>query len=132
MIQIHALAAMGAMATGAAQFVRAKGGRGHRVLGWAFVVLMMIVAISAFFIHTICQIGGFSAIHLLAIVTLVLVPRAVWAARRRRITDHRRGMIWLYALALVGAGIFTLLPGRLVYDVIAGTDMASHHCRAGD
>lgn len=128
LIQLHASAAIGATLTGALQMLRRKGGSAHRLIGLAFVLLMVVVAVSSFFIHTICQVGGFSAIHLLSVLTLITLPLAVISARRRKISRHRRGMIALYLFALLGAGLFTLLPGRLMYDVIFGTRLTSHAC----
>jgi uncharacterized membrane protein len=54
---------------------------------------------------------------LLAIFTLVMLPLAVWRARRHRVTAHKRAMILLFAGALVIAGAFTFIPGRIMYAV---------------
>ncbi|MGE0719502.1 MAG: hypothetical protein AB7P02_28935, partial [Alphaproteobacteria bacterium] len=63
-IQLHAWAAMGAFALGLVQLVAPKGTLPHRTLGWIWVVLMAVVAVSAFFIHQIRLIGPWSPIHL--------------------------------------------------------------------
>jgi uncharacterized membrane protein len=81
---------------------------------------MMIIAASSFFIHSIRMIGPFSPIHLLSILTLVAVPRSILAARRGDIAAHRRGMMLVFWLALVGAGLFTLLPNRIMGQVVFG------------
>ena len=52
-IQLHALAAMAAFAIGVAQLSAPKGTPRHRAVGWLWVLLMLVVAVSAFFIHTI-------------------------------------------------------------------------------
>ena len=103
-IQLHAFAAMGAFALGIVQLSAPKGTIPHRTLGWIWVVLMLVVAGSSFWIHDIRMFGPFSLIHALSIFTLTAVPIAVLAARRhqvirasllddrdiRRRADHRR------------------------------------------
>ena len=81
-IQLHAFAAMGAFALGAVQLAAPKGTLPHRVVGSIWVLLMLVVGISAFFIHELRIWGPWSPIHLLAIFTLVMLPVAVWRAHR--------------------------------------------------
>ena len=81
---------------------------------------MLAVSISAFFIHTIRMWGPWSPIHLLAIFTLIMMPIAVMHARRHRVVPHRAAMISIFVGALVIAGLFTLLPGRIMHDVAFG------------
>ncbi|MGB7176641.1 MAG: hypothetical protein WBD33_07310, partial [Xanthobacteraceae bacterium] len=50
-IQIHAFAAMTAFALGVVQLSAPKGTLPHRTLGWIWIALMLVVSISAFFIH---------------------------------------------------------------------------------
>ena len=119
-IQIHAFAAMAAFALGIVQFAAPKGTLPHRVLGWSWILLMLAVSISAFFIHTIRMWGPWSPIHLLAIFTLIMMPIAVMHARRHRVVPHRAAMISIFVGALVIAGLFTLLPGRIMHDVAFG------------
>jgi len=45
-IQVHAYAAIAAFALGVVQLARAKGTAGHRALGYTWVGLMLIVAIT--------------------------------------------------------------------------------------
>ncbi|MGJ4947169.1 DUF2306 domain-containing protein [Bradyrhizobium sp. HKCCYLS20291] len=120
-IVLHAFAAMTAFALGVVQFAAPKGTLPHRTVGWIWVALMAAVAVSSFWIHTIRMVGPFSLIHLLSIYTLVMLPLAVWAARRHRVGDHRRAMIMLFSGALVIAGLFTLLPGRVMHKVVFGS-----------
>lgn len=47
-IQIHAFAAMAAFALGVVQLTAPKGTLPHRTIGWAWVVLMMMVCITSF------------------------------------------------------------------------------------
>ena len=119
-VQLHAGAAIAAFALGVVQLAGAKGTLPHRALGYVWVGLMLVVAVSSFAIQGIRQWGGFSAIHLLAVLVLVLLPLALLAARRHRVNTHRRAMIALFAGALVIAGGFTLLPGRVMHRVVFG------------
>jgi uncharacterized membrane protein len=119
--QFHAAAAVFAFALGVVQLIMPKGGMRHRFVGYIWLVSMVVVAISSFFIHTIQLIGPFSLIHLLSVFTLIQVPRAVLAARRGNIKLHRSAMLQLFWLALVGAGLFTLLPDRLMGQVVFGS-----------
>ncbi|TGS15934.1 DUF2306 domain-containing protein [Mesorhizobium sp. M2E.F.Ca.ET.209.01.1.1] len=116
----HAFAAFAALAIGGAQLALPKGNVRHRVLGYAWVALMLVIAISSFWIQQIRLVGPFSPIHLLSILVLVTVPLAVWHARNHRVAKHRKVMISLYFFGLIGAGVFTLLPGRIMHAVVFG------------
>jgi uncharacterized membrane protein len=91
-IPLHAFAAMAAFALGIVQFAAPKGTLPHRTIGWIWVLLMFAVAISSFWIHEIRLVGPFSPIHLLSI----------------------------FFGALVVAGLFTFLPGRIMHAVVFG------------
>jgi uncharacterized membrane protein len=119
-VQIHAFAAMAAFALGLVQFAAPKGTLPHRTIGWIWVVLLAVIAISSFWIHEIRLIGPFSPIHLLSIFTLAMLPFAVLHARRHRVERHRKAMTGIFLGALVVAGLFTLLPGRIMYAVVFG------------
>jgi uncharacterized membrane protein len=120
-IQVHAFAAMAAFALGVVQFAAPKGTIPHRLFGWSWVLLMLTVAISSFFIHTIRLWGPWSPIHLLSIFTLIMLTVAVLRARRHDVRRHQRAMLGLFVGALVIAGAFTLLPGRIMHAVVFGS-----------
>ena len=117
-IPLHAFAAMAAFVLGIVQFAAPKGTLPHRTVGWIWVGLMAVVAASSFWIHQIRLVGPFSPIHLLSIFTLVMLPLAVWRARHHDVRAHRRIMIFTFTGALVVAGLFTLLPGRIMHAVV--------------
>ena len=119
-IPVHAFAAMAAFALGIVQFAAPKGTLPHRTIGWIWVGLMMMVAISSFWIHQIRLLGPWSPIHLLSIFTLIIVPVAVWRAHRHDVTGHRLTMIFTFTGALVIAGLFTFVPGRIMHSVVFG------------
>jgi uncharacterized membrane protein len=119
-IPLHAIAAMAAFVLGVVQFAAPKGTLPHRAIGAIWVALMAVVAISSFWIHQLRLVGPWSPIHLLSIFTLVMLPLAVWKAHTHQVTSHRRIMIYLFSGALVVAGLFTLVPGRLMHAVLFG------------
>ena len=119
-IRLHAFAAMTAFAIGLVQFSAPKGTLPHRTVGWIWVALMAIVAVSSFSIHRLRLWGPWSPIHLLSIFMLVTLPLAVRAAHRHAVARHRTGMISIFLGALVIAGLFTLAPGRIMHAVVFG------------
>jgi len=119
-VQVHAFVAMAAFVLGVVQLAAPKGTIPHRTIGWIWVVLMAAIAASSFWIHEIRLIGPFSPIHLLSIFTLVMLPLAVVHARRHRVDRHRNAMTGIFIGALVVAGLFTLLPGRIMHAVAFG------------
>ncbi len=119
-IQIHVYAALAATVLGAAILFRRKGTPRHRLAGKIWVGLMAVVALSSFGIHEIMLWGRWSPIHILSVVTLISLTVGVQRARRHDITGHRFTMQATYLGALVIAGLFTLLPGRLMHEVVFG------------
>jgi uncharacterized membrane protein len=119
-IQLHAFAAMTAFALGIVQLSAPKGTLPHRTIGWIWVTLMALVSLSSFWIHQLRLFGPWSPIHLISIFTLVTLPLAVWAAHRHAVERHRRAMTAIFFGALVIAGLFTVVPGRIMYKVVFG------------
>jgi uncharacterized membrane protein len=119
-IQVHAFAAITAFAIGVAQLAAPKGTIPHRLIGWSWAALMLTVAVSSLFIHQIRLWGPWSPIHLLSILVLVTLPLAVLHARRHEVSRHRKAMLGLFTGALVIAGVFTFLPGRIMHNVAFG------------
>ncbi|OQW57040.1 MAG: hypothetical protein A4S14_08885 [Proteobacteria bacterium SG_bin9] len=121
-IQLHAFAAMAAFLLGIAQFVAPKGTLPHRTVGWIWVGLMLIVAISSFWIHGkgFRLAGPFGPIHLLSIMVLFMLPMALMFARRHNARGHAKTMIGIFIGGLVIAGLFTFIPGRLMHAVAFG------------
>ena len=119
-VLIHLVFASGAVLLGPAALWARKGSRGHRGLGYAWVTVMVGTAVSAFFIRSTgrLQLFGFSPIHALAVFTLVGVTAAIVAIVQRQVEAHRKGMQRVYLGACLGAGVFTLLPGRYLGDLL--------------
>lgn len=127
-IQIHAVAAMCAFAVGAVQLILPKGTKFHRVVGWTWAAVMLVVALSSFFVNTSCTFGPFSAIHLLTLFTLAMLFLGVMHARKRRTRQQAIIMVFLFIGALVIAGAFTFSPGRIMHDVAFGTSSSHERC----
>ncbi|MFX9703648.1 DUF2306 domain-containing protein, partial [Acinetobacter baumannii] len=100
---------------GAVQIAAPKGTLPHRTIGWIWVALMAVVAASSFFIHELRLIGPWSPIHLLSIFSAVMLVLGVWYARRHNGRGHKITMISIFAGALVIAGLFAFLPGRIMH-----------------
>lgn len=118
--QLHTLAGISALVIGVAQMSLRKGGALHRWCGYVWVALMAVLAISSFWLTGFRIIGPFSPIHLLSAITLFWLMRGVMFARARNIEMHRAVMHKLFWYALLGAFALTLLPGRLVHEVVFG------------
>jgi len=117
-IQIHVAAVVPAAVLGAYMLWARKGTPAHRLLGKVWLGLMVVAALSSFFIHTINLFLGFSPIHLLSVYVLYGSWRAIRAARLRRIREHRLNVIGMYVGGILVAGGFTLLPGRLMHEIM--------------
>ena len=119
-IPLHAIAAMVATILGGIQLYMKKGGMLHKALGRLWIGLMLIVSISSFFIHEIKLWGLYSPIHLLSIWTIFSLGLAIYFVRIGNIKRHKQVMIALYVFALILTGFFTLLPGRVMHQVLVG------------
>ena len=120
-IQVHAYAAIAAFALGLVQILAPKGSLPHRRVGWIWAILMLVVALSSLFIHTISTWGPFSPIHLLSLLVLTQVPLGIYFARTHRMVGHRKTMTSMFVFGLVVAGFFTFMPGRIMHAVMFGS-----------
>ena len=120
LVQVHAAAAASAFVLGLVQFAAPKGTLPHRTLGWIWVGLMAVVALTSFGIREVAGPGTLSWIHLLSILTLVMLPVAIVAVRRGRVSAHKWTMVWLFLGGLVIAGAFTFIPPRVLGRVVFG------------
>ena len=119
-IPLHAIAAMIAIILGGIQLYMKKGGATHKLLGRVWVGLILIVSFSSFFIHEIKLWGAYSPIHLVSLWTIFSVGLAIYFVRVGKIKRHKQAMLALYVFALIITGLFTLLPGRTMNQVVFG------------
>lgn len=118
-ILIHLGFAVAAFGLGLLQFILPKGTLPHRAMGWSWLIIMGVVAVSSFFIRQ-ANHGKFSLIHILSVAVLIQIPLIILAARKHNIKAHANTALGLYMGALVIAGLLTFLPGRLMWAVFFG------------
>ena len=123
-IFFHAIFAILAIPLGLLIFLKKKGTFLHKRLGWFWILFLVIVSISAFFIQSLNP-GQFSTIHLLIPFTLISLIYAIWSIRKFKETkkikyrySHMYTMIGVYLGALITAGTFTLMPGRIIHSLL--------------
>lgn len=125
-IAAHMTAAIGALALGPfalwARLGRTQRPRLHRALGYAWVTLMLMTAVSAIFIRDfkLPNIAGYTPVHLLVPVVFGGLGLAFWMLARRNIRGHRISMQVTYVSACIVAGGFTLLPNRYLGQLVWG------------
>ena len=119
-IQIHTAAALLVILLTVLIFTRPRGTRAHRQLGWLWVMFMLGVAVSSFWITHGGPVFGYSWIHLLSVYVIGGIFYALWHIRRGRVTPHRHMMLGMVWGGLVIAGAFTLMPGRIMHAVLIG------------
>jgi len=128
-IKIHVATVLPAFLIGTYQiFLSRKGAPLHRALGYVYLTLMTVTAISALFVQSLMPHGpffGFSPIHLLVPLVLFGVYNALRGAWTHNIARHRGAMIGVYVGGILIAGSLTLLPGRVMHAVVFGGKAAS-------
>ncbi|HKY18722.1 MAG TPA: DUF2306 domain-containing protein [Rhizomicrobium sp.] len=104
-------------------FLSRKGARNHRAVGYVYLTLMTVTAITALFIHQIPAIDivfGFGPIHIFSVVTLFGVVGALRGAWAHDIKMHRSSMLGVYIGGILIAGTFAFLPGRIMHELVFG------------
>ena len=123
-VQVHVATVVPAFLIGTFQiFLSRKGAPLHRALGYLYLVLMSITAITTLFVHQLMPqspFWGLSPIHLLVPLTLFGVVGALRGAWTHDIAMHKRSMIALYIGGMLIAGTLTFLPGRIMHAVAFG------------
>ncbi|MFZ5605254.1 MAG: DUF2306 domain-containing protein [Pseudomonadota bacterium] len=119
-ISIHLLAAFWVLTAGTLQLVMQKGTLAHRAVGWSWMLAMLVVAVSSFWIKGIVDwLWGYGPIHLLSIWVIICVVLSVQGARTGNIKRHKGFAVGAFCGA-VGAGLFALAPGRLLNQYLFG------------
>ncbi|MCU0800990.1 MAG: DUF2306 domain-containing protein [Rhodobacteraceae bacterium] len=111
-VQIHVAASLPALILGPVAIWRRQRDALHRFAGRAWVLAMVVLAGSSFWINEARHLGPFSVIHLLSGLTFVGLWQGMAAIRAGDVQGHQRAMRGLYLQALILAGVFTFLPGR--------------------
>jgi len=118
-VQIHIITALSALVLGILMFSRRKGTRSHKLVGKAFLALMLITATSAFFIRYINK-GQFSFIHIFIPVTFFAAWETVHYIRKGNLKGHKRAVSGLFFGALLIPGILSFWPGRTMWMLVFG------------
>ncbi len=118
-IQVHSLCAILALVIGPFALFRRRRDRIHRWAGRIWAASMLATALSAAFIFEIRLMGPFSPIHLLIPLVFVGVWRGIALIRRGDVVGHGKQMRSLYFTSIGLAGLFTLLPDRLISTMLA-------------
>ena len=79
-IAIHLATAIPALPLGAYVLLSRKGDSKHRMLGRVWATLMLITAIDSFWIREVT--GHIGPIHTFSVITLIAVPRGIYAISR--------------------------------------------------
>jgi uncharacterized membrane protein len=123
-VQFHVATVVPAALIGTWQiFVSRKGSPPHRALGYVYVVLMSITALSTLWVHQLMPKSpffGLSPIHLLIPVVFIGFYNALRGAMTHNIARHRYAMLGVYVGGILVAGGLTLMPGRIMHAVIFG------------
>ena len=120
LVFFHLVTALAALLLGSVILLRGKGNGSHRALGWSWVALMGSTTLATAFIrdYQMPNIAGFTPIHAFTVLAAVLLPRGIWHIRHGNIQAHRKTMGGLYLGACLLAGLFTLLPGRFLGNLL--------------
>ncbi|NNM20703.1 MAG: DUF2306 domain-containing protein [Gammaproteobacteria bacterium] len=125
---IHTVTAGSALLFGPLVFFRRKGTRTHRLLGYGYVVSMLLLNATALMIYDLFD--GFGVFHWAALVSLVtlasgIVPALLRRPQRTWIVWHYMGMNWSYVglCAAAAAEFLTRLPAFIprVLDYVPGS-----------
>lgn len=118
-IKLHLLAAVTAIALGGILMFGRKGRLFHRTAGWIWASLVSVVAGSSLFI-TQQHPGHWSFLHLFTGWTLIMLPLAVFAAKRGNLDRHRLAMMGLFYGGFAINSFIAMLPGRTMWALFFG------------
>lgn len=113
-VQVHIITAIMTFAIGLVLLFAPKGFRLHKTLGWTWVVTMALTAGSSFFISSFSQ-TYFSPIHAISAWTMLGLPFGIAAIKRKDVAKHRKNMTGMFVGGMLIAGLFSFLPGRLMW-----------------
>lgn len=121
-VKVHVATVLPAFALGVwLMFASRKGSPAHRWAGRTYLVLMVVTSLTAVFITShfpfSVPVGPFrfSPVHLFVVLTLTGCWRAWTAVKRGDLVTHEKAVRGTFFGALVIAGAFTLLPGRIMH-----------------
>lgn len=102
---------------GAWLLLRAKGTPTHKLLGKAYVVLILLSSVVAAAMPAVVGprvLNHFGVIHLFCAVVFFSIPMAIWSIRRGNVKAHAGYMQGVYIGGILVAGAFAFAPGRIL------------------
>lgn len=91
---LHTIAAVVAMVLGVVVVLKTKGTKLHKQLGYVYVVAMLFLNISSFFIQ---NFNGFSIFHFFAIISIISIVGGIgsmWLKLKNALISHYYFMSW--------------------------------------
>jgi uncharacterized membrane protein len=116
-VQLHIVAALGALVLGTVQFLGRKGTLPHRTIGWVWVLLLGGLCVTSFFIPGTLFIGPISVFHALSVYTLWALFMGAKAARDGDVDGHKSYMSWIFGLSVVLSAVIAIWSGGVLYEV---------------
>jgi uncharacterized membrane protein len=123
LVQVHAALGLAALVVGAARVMWPHREGWDRALGWGFLGLLLAVAGSALLLARppgTPNLSGLTLGHLFVLASLLGAIAALRTAGGRHRLLWRNIVTCLFAGVLIMAGLFEVMPGRLLYTVLAG------------
>lgn len=118
-IKVHLFTALAAIVLGAVLMTVRKGRTFHRMAGWVWVVLVMTAAGATLFITSLNH-GSWSILHLFTGWVLLVLPLAVFWAKRHEVARHRKTMMGLFYGGFAINFFIALIPGRTLWMMFLG------------
>lgn len=118
-IKIHIVTALAALVLGGVLMAVRKGRAFHRVAGWAWVCLVSVTA-GVTLVITELNHGSWSLLHLFTGWTLLVLPLAVFAAKRHAVRGHRNAMMGLFYGGFAINFFIAFIPGRTLWMMVFG------------
>lgn len=119
LVWAHLATVGAALALTPALFLRARGDRTHRTLGWIWAIAMFATALLSFGIRELGD-GRLSPIHILSAITVLSVPALVLTARTHKHRPHRQIARGITTGGLLIAGVLTFPGGRQLGSWLVG------------
>jgi len=123
LVQAHVVLGLAALLLGGVRLAWPLREPLDRALGWGFLAALIATAATAALLARPADtpnLHGVTLGHLFVFASGLGVAAALWAAQRRDRMGWRNILSALFAGVLVMAGLFEVMPGRLMNSVLAG------------
>lgn len=118
-VQLHVAGVFVAFFVGLIILLLPKGTGFHRMLGWTWVIAMIVVAATS--IMMIADFGGgVNPLHAFTAVTIFSLYFGLTGIWRGNVRQHAGNMTGLFLGGMIIAGAFAFLPGRTMWLMFFG------------